>query len=100
MTVTYMPYTTALIRAIESPIAIWPVVLCGNDPLCSSLLPDRSTDEMSTMPTSDARTPSSFRNVNDSTLKTAQKMSVHMLDVDVRMVTLATLVYSRHAEAK
>lgn len=91
---------TALTKAMESPTAISPSVLCGKFPLFSSLDPDRSTVEMSTTPVSDASTPTSFRYEKDSMRMKEQKMRVHTLLVDVRMVTLATLVYWRHAEAK
>lgn len=100
MTVTYTPYITALIKAMLSPIAICEIVLCGNDPLFSSLSPDRSTVEMRIIPASDARTPASLRTLKVSTPDRAPRMSVHMLLVEVRIVTLETLVYSRQAAAK
>jgi hypothetical protein len=100
MTVTYKPYIMALKKAIESPMAIWAGVLWGKDPRFSSLSPDRSTVEIKMIPTRDAVTPNNFRMENDSTRNIAQKTRVDALLVDVRIVTLATLVYSRHADAK
>jgi hypothetical protein len=42
----------------------------------------------------------SFRTEKPSTPIQAQNISVHTLLVEVRIVTLATLVYSRQADAK
>lgn len=80
----------ALAKAMPSPMRICIWLLCGKFPRFSSLLPDRSTELMSTMPARDASTPASLRIVNPSTLIRAQKISVHTDDVDVRMVTLPT----------
>lgn len=102
ITVTYSPYIIALKKAIASPSAICPRVLCGKLPRFPSSFPDpeRSTVEMRMTPASDANTPTSFRTVKPSTPTAEQNTSVHTLLVDVRIVTLATLVYSRHADAK
>ena len=90
--------------------------LWGKVPLFLSLLPVKSTVDIRIMPANEARVPISFLAVNLSTLRRAPKINVQMpeamsssyrqdygkdlLLVDVRMVELATVVYSRHAATK
>jgi hypothetical protein len=74
--------------------------LCGNDPLSSSLLPDKSTVEIRITPAREAPTPKILAVENRSIPNREQKIRVQTLLVDVRIVTLATLVYSRQADAK
>ena len=52
----------------------------------------RSEREISVMPTMEAKTPSSLRQVNFSVCVQAPMRSVQIEDVDVRMVAEATLV--------
>ena len=52
----------------------------------------RSEREISTMPTMEAKTPSSLRQVNFSVCVQAPMRSVQIEDVDVRMVAEATFV--------
>lgn len=81
----YRPYTMALSMASTSPSAISLVLLCGKDPRFSSLLPDRSTREMRTIPTNEANTPVSFRKLNVST----------PIQVPIRSVQMPVLIYQR-----
>ena len=77
--------------------AISPCDLCGKFPLWSSLsFLDRSTDEIRMIPDREASTPISFLYEKCSTLTRAPKINVQILLVDVKMVELATLVYSKH----
>ena len=81
------------------------------------MLPEKSTDDIRMMPANDARTPISFLAVKCSTLIKAPKTRVQMpilwyvsqgnikfqfnlLLVDISMVELATVVYSRQAAMK
>lgn len=82
------------------PIASCRCDLCGKDPRRSSLSPERSTMEINMMPVKDASTPTSFFVVKDSTWNIAPNIKVKILLVEVKMVELATLVYSRHAATK
>ena len=100
MNTAYSPYMTALINAMPSPIATSEILLCGKLPLFSSLDPDRSTLLISAMPVSEAHTPSSFRSVKRSTRNRVPKSRVKTLEVDVRIVDEATVVYSRQAATK
>ena len=59
-----------------------------------------STMDMRTIPVREAKTPISFLYVNCSTWKMAPKRSVKMLLVEVRIVELATLVYSKQDATK
>lgn len=52
------------------------------------------------MPAREASTPHSFFQVNFSVRVIAPKIRVQMLEVEVRIVALATVVYWRHAMAK
>ena len=90
----------ALKNAMESPIAICAVVLSGNDPVSLLASPAKSSEETKMTPTNELNTPTSLRTENASTRKMAQNINVQTLLVDVKMVTLATLVYSRQADAK
>ncbi len=109
-----MPYNIALTKASASPIATWPWDLCGKEPRFLSLSPDRSTPEIRTMPAREARTPMNFLSVNLSTLSRAPNTKVQtpvgvsfnqvcqarngfLLLVEVSIVELATVVYSRQA---
>ena len=56
--------------------------------------------EINMIPVKDASTPMSFFVVNDSTWNVAPNIKVKILLVEVKMVELATLVYSRHAATK
>lgn len=60
----------------------------------------RSTWDIRKTPTRLARTPISFRHVNFSVRVSALIRRVHTLEVDVRIVVEATVVYWRHDRAK
>lgn len=52
------------------------------------------------IPARQTKTPTSFLNENCSTCSMAPKRSVKMLLMEVRIVELATLVYSRQAATR
>lgn len=74
--------------------------LCGKEPRFLSEEPERSTEEIRTMPAREARTPASLRRVKVSTRKRVPKRRVKTELVLVRMVDEATVVYSRQAATK
>ena len=77
MRTAYTPYKMALRSAMTSPIASCFVVLWGNEPRFSSVLPERSTLEMRAMPSSEARTPITFLKLKLSIRTQVPKRRVH-----------------------
>lgn len=77
-------------------------VLSGNSLIARFVLsPDlRSTCEINAMPANEANTPHSFFQVNFSVPVKAPNINVQILDVEVNIVVLATVVYCKHAMAK
>jgi hypothetical protein len=93
---------TALMKARPSPTASSQVVFSGKSPRWSASLsrPLRSIELINAIPASEARTAMSLRTLNFSTRKRAPKRSVKTLEVLVRIVLEATVVYSRQAATK
>lgn len=80
-----MPYSMALKRASASPTAICAGDLCGNSPRVASLVPDKSTLEVSTIPKREARTPRSFLKVNVSMPRAAPRISVQIPSIVLKV---------------